>query len=334
MNRRDLDAFVAHYRLPAATADIVLDLAAARPTPAELRTFVAKVFQLAGVLSLAAGLVFFIAANWGDIGVAGRFVLVQGVVVTSVALALWKPAPQPLGRYSLLTAFIATGALLALFGQTYQTGADLYELFLTWAGLGLAFVVAGQWSVLSAAWLMVLNVALLLFFGWRPGGGWLWSVFSAWETDQSLMLLAPTLTNAALWGLAQIGRRRGWDAVAPRWVARLALACAFGFMTWAAVIAIVSSAIDRNDVLALFIVLLLQAALVVHAMRQRDDVFPLALSAASFIVISTSALGAHSDLGDIGMAFVLALWLTLSSTLSGRMLMPLVRAWRDGEERT
>src|SRR5687768_5952174 len=110
MNRRDLDAFVAHYRLPAATADIVLDLAAARPTPAELRTFVAKVSQLAGVLSLAAGLVFFIAANWGDIGVAGRFVLVQGVVVTSVALALWKPAPQPLGRYSLLTAFIATGA--------------------------------------------------------------------------------------------------------------------------------------------------------------------------------------------------------------------------------
>lgn len=59
MNRRDLDAFVAHYRLSAEATNVVLDLTAARPTPAEFRLFLVRVLQLAGVLSRAAGLVFF-----------------------------------------------------------------------------------------------------------------------------------------------------------------------------------------------------------------------------------------------------------------------------------
>jgi uncharacterized membrane protein len=334
MNRRELDAFVAHHRLPAATVDVVLDIAAARPTPAELSQFLVRLLQLAGVLSLAAGVVFFIAANWQEIGVAGRFALVQGVIAVSVALALWRPAPQSLGRYALLMAFIATGALLALFGQTYQTGADVYELFLTWAVLGLAFVVAGQWSVLSAAWLLVLNVALLLFFGWRPGGGWLWTVFSPWDASETMQLLAPTVLNLALWSLAEYGRRARWIGITPRWVSRLALACAFGFMTWAAVLAVVRSSMSPDEAVGLLLVLVLEAGLVSYAMRLRKDVFPLALTAASFIVLSTCALGAHSDVEDIGMLFVLALWLIVSSTISGRVLMSLVRAWRYEEDAT
>lgn len=329
MNRRDLDAFVAHYRLSAEATGVVLDLTAARPAPAELRLFLVRVLQLAGVLSLAAGLVFFIAANWQDIGITGRFALIQGVIVASVAVALWKPPPHALGRYALLMAFIATGALLALFGQTYQTGADVYELFLGWALLGSAFVVAGQWSVLSAAWLVVLNVALLLFFGGRPGGGWLWAVFAPVRGNEALELLAPALLNLALWWLAEFGRRMRWGAFDARWVSGLALVCAFGFLTAAGIEAVDSSLLDGFDVLALFFVLALEAALVVHAMRLRNDVFPLALTAASVIAIVTCALAEHSGFDDLGNTFVLALWLTVSSTISGRVLMSLVREWRQ-----
>jgi uncharacterized membrane protein len=75
------------------------------------------------------------------------------------------------GRGATFLAFVATGALLALFGQTYQTGADVYELFLTWALLGLPLVVAAQWGVASAAWVLVLNISLMLFSGWHPAGG-------------------------------------------------------------------------------------------------------------------------------------------------------------------
>ena len=331
MNRTELDAFVAHHRLSAEATRVALELTSARPSGVELRSFLVKVLQLAGVLSLAAGLVFFIAANWQAIGVTGRFALIQGVVVASVALALWKPPPHALGRYALLMAFIATGALLALFGQTYQTGADVYELFLTWALLGVAFVVAGQWSVLSAAWLIVFNVALLLFFGGRPEGGWLWAVFFPWRGNESLLLVVPALLNLSLWALAEIGRRAQWAACSAHWLARLALVGAFGFMTWAGIDALAPPSMEGSAGLALFVVLVLETGLVIHAMRLRNDVFPLALTAGSLIAIVTYALGVHSGLNDLGQALLLALWLTASSTISGRVLMSLLREWRQEE---
>lgn len=331
MNRRDLDAFVAHHKLSAATTDMALDLAGARPTSAELRHFLVRVLQLAGVLSLAAGLVFFIAANWQHVGVIGRFAFIQVVIAASVALALWKPAPHALGRYALLMAFIATGALLALFGQTYQTGADVYELFLTWSLLGLAFVVAGQWSVLSAAWLIVFNVALVLYFSWQAGSGWAWAALSLLERSESLRLLVPAVLNLALWFFAEFGRRAHWRAFAQRWVSSLALVGAFGFMTAAGLVALEPHTMSGDDGLALLVVLALEAGLVLYAMRLRNDVFPLALTAASLIVLSTFAFGTHTDF-DIGTAFMLAVWLIVTSTISGRVLMSLFRAWGDKAE--
>jgi uncharacterized membrane protein len=332
MNRRELDAFVAHHQLPVAAIDAVLDIAAARPDSSEIRQFAVRLLQLAGVLSLAAGVVFFIAANWKEFGVAGRFALVQSALVVSVALALWRPPPHSLGRYAMLMAFIAAGALLALFGQTYQTGADVYELFLTWALLGLPFVVAGQWSAVCAAWLFVLNVALSLFFGSRPQGGWLWAVFSPWRVSTSLLLLAPSVLNLLLWEFTEHVKRTRWSSLAPRWTRRLALVFAFVFLTWAGLEAVVRSSIGGDDALALLVVLGLQAGVAAYVLRKRDDVFPLALTAGSFIVLSTCALGAQAGFEDLGMFFVLALWLVVSSTISGRLLMALVRAWRHEED--
>jgi uncharacterized membrane protein len=237
-----------------------------------------------------------------------------------------------LGRYALLLAFIATGALLALFGQTYQTGADVYELFLTWALLGIILAVAGQWSVTWAAWVLVLNVALWLYSAWRPQSGWLWLLFGAWGSRSSVLVLLPTIVNVLLW-LAIVHLRRGrFAALAPAWLERFVLACAVGFATWAGAFAIIGSGLDVNtwgDALTLIIVLGLLAAIAVYTLRQRRDVFPLALIAASVIALSTTALARFFDFDEIGMFFVLSLWLIASSTVSGRLLMRVVRAWRS-----
>ena len=136
---------------------------------------------------------------------------------------LLKPPPHFVGRGAIFLAFIATGALLALFGQTYQTGADVYELFLTWALLGLPLAVAAQWSVASAAWVLVLNVALLLFCGWHPTGGLLWVVFGSTRFQPAQLIMGAAWLNLALWFAFEFWRV---DAV-PDWVRRLVLSCAF-----------------------------------------------------------------------------------------------------------
>jgi uncharacterized membrane protein len=331
MNRYELDTLIAHYKLDATAASEVLDAARARPARAELVRFAVRLLQLAGVLSLAAGIVFFIAANWDAFEVLGRFVLVEALLVVAVAIALWKPPPIAAGKYALLMAFILTGVLLALFGQTYQTGADIYELFLTWALLGIAYAVAGQWSVIWAAWVLVLNVALWLYCGWRPETGWFWLVFAGWEIHVAVLVLGPMLVNLALFAVAESLQRSRYGYVAPAWLGRVVLACAVGFATWAGLLAIFGSELDSRtggDALALLVLLSAFGGLAAYTLRKRTDVFPLALIAGSLIVLTTSALGDAMGTSDMGVFFVLALWLIASSTVSGRLLMKLVRSWQ------
>src|SRR5690349_6581954 len=124
MNRKELDELVAHYRLTPHQVERAMALAHARPTALEASRFASRALLLAGVMSLAAGIVFFIAANWSELRVVGRFVLTEALFLITLALALWRPPKQAVGRYASLGAFMLVGTLLALFGQTYQTGAN------------------------------------------------------------------------------------------------------------------------------------------------------------------------------------------------------------------
>jgi hypothetical protein len=340
MNRKELDALAAHHQLSASGVETLLDLADARPSPAEQARFGVRMLVLAGVLSLAAGVVFFVAANWDAMRVAGRFVLLETMFVVTTGAALWKAPPHAVGRYALLAAFILAGALLALFGQTYQTGADVYELFLTWALLGLPLVFAGRWSVLWAAWGVVLNVSLALFCGWRPQGGLLWVVFGGLDVAQSLLVMVPAGINLGLWGLCEATRRTSLNAAfsqqAPEWLRRFIIACAIAFGTWAGGIAILDDVVrsdfaDRSvETLLLHAVLL--SVIGFHTVRRRVDAFPLAAIAASVILLGTFAIGQFAPTRDMGTFFILTAWLVVSSTVCGRILLGVSRAWR-GEEK-
>jgi len=332
MNRKELDAFAAHHRLPRTAIEAALELANAQPSVAERQRFVLRALQLAGVLSLAAGVVFFIAANWDALAITGRFALVEAALAVCVAGAIWQPPPHAVGRYAVLLAFVVAGGLLALFGQTYQTGADIYELFLTWAALGLLFAVAGQWSVTWAAWALVLNVALLLFCGWRAESGWLFSLFFALSLRPSEMMVLAMLANVLLWLATLAVQRTRAAAQAPSWLGRFVLAWAVGFGTSAGIVVIAGADYDfqfaASSQISLIVSLAVLAGIAIHTLRKRHDVFPLALIAASLIALTSVGLAEHLDLEEMALFFVLSVWLIASSTASGRWLMKTLRAWR------
>ncbi len=326
MDRRVFDALAAHHGLTADGVERMLELAAARPSRADLRHFGVRVLHLAGVLSLAAGVVFFVAANWSALAVFGRFALVEAVLAVAVALSLWRPPPQAVGRYALLLAFIVTGALFALYGQTYQTGADVYELFLNWALLGVVFAIAAQWSVVWAAWILVLDVSLWLFCGARPETGALWFLFAPWGLSTSALLLVPLLVNVLLWVISVGLEETRGSKLAPRWLGRFALACAVASGTWSGFM-VVARGSGREGALGLVVPLLVFTGIGLATLRRRVDVFPLAAIEGSLIVLGATWIVQAWGLDEVLLFFVLAAWLILTSTLSGRYLMRLVRAW-------
>jgi uncharacterized membrane-anchored protein len=175
------------------------------------RQFLARSTLWLGVLLLGSAAVCWVAANWQDMTKMQRFAGVQGLLAVCALAAAWaglRLRARPGVRRSIPGALLALagillGALLALLGQTYQTGADTWELFAWWAVLLLPWALAAGSQAVWLLWALVLNLAAALWLGER--------VFT-W-----LMIFGgpglPSLFMAALNMLLLMG----WELAARRW---------------------------------------------------------------------------------------------------------------------
>lgn len=169
------------------------ELAGIYPTLGQWRVFAERGLLLLGVLALAASLSFFIAYNWIEFGRVGKFVLVQSALAVTVLAGLRFGPENTAGRVSLLAASMLVGVLLALFGQTYQTGADPWQLFFTWAVLITPWVWVSRFALQGLLWLGLLNLALILAHA--QAGGVLYQIL---HSPSAVVVSVFTLNSAAL----------------------------------------------------------------------------------------------------------------------------------------
>ena len=167
--RLALHDLAAQHRLDAEATRRLHELAGLEREPAALARLLPR-----GVAVLAAtlgglGLIFWVAANWDTLGRVGRFALLQAVFVAACAAAAWRPAARaPL----VLLGLLAIGGLFAYFGQTYQTGADPWQLFALWAALALPLAWGARSDVLWAPWALVAMTAVSLWVHAHTGHRW------------------------------------------------------------------------------------------------------------------------------------------------------------------
>lgn len=118
-----------------------------------------------GAAHFLAGIVFFFAYNWEDLGAFARFGLIQGALVMAIVAAVAAGLHRPAGKALLVAASVLTGVLLAVIGQVYQTGADAWELFAAWTVLVLPWVLASRSSIHWFLWGMLALTALSTYGG-------------------------------------------------------------------------------------------------------------------------------------------------------------------------
>ncbi len=147
----------------------------------------------AGLLASAA--VCWIAANWPYASALQKLAGTQAALAAGALLAAWRLWRRPddvgvagVAANALGLAAVLTGALLALIGQIYQTGADPWQLFAVWTLLILPWVLAMPTVFLLCLWAAVLNTALALFLSNELGLRW--THVAAGMTALNLMLLA------------------------------------------------------------------------------------------------------------------------------------------------
>ncbi len=159
----------AEHQLPAAGLRQLQALAGLDAEPAALVQRLRPAFALLAAALLGFGVVMWVAANWADWPRPLRFGLLQALVALSL-LGAWQ---LPRARVALgLLAFLGQGALFAFFGQTYQTGADPWQLFAVWAVLGLPLALALRHDALWLPWVLVVGVGIGLWVHAHSGHRW------------------------------------------------------------------------------------------------------------------------------------------------------------------
>lgn len=294
-----------------------------RPTPTEWRAFGAQLLQAGGLGSLGAGLIFFVAANWSAWGLAGRFGLLQAGLVLCVGVALWRPPPARVGQAALLLAVLFTGALLALFGQSYQTGADVHELFFTWALIALPFAVAALSGAVWGVWWVVLDVGLALLCGGLPLDHFVWRLIDGWAHDRAVLLMLPCAVNLLGAGLFFALRHTRHAALAPLWLPRALLGIGLAYGASASL-----PQMGHHSAPIVAVYALTSMGVAGLSLRRHRDVFPLTVLAGCWITVSTAWLAHSMRMNDMGEFLLIALWLIASSAAAGSILMGLLRRWR------
>lgn len=164
----------------------------AGPAGAPWRGMLEQLSLWLSVLLLGSAVICFIAANWDALD---RFARLYGAqaLLAAAALAAWRfGLARPVGQALLLLAGLLLGGVLALVGQTYQTGADTWQLFALWAALLLPWLLVAQSPAMSLLWALVANVALALL------------VSEWWRGDMEIWLAL---------GLFNVALAVAWDAI-------------------------------------------------------------------------------------------------------------------------
>lgn len=265
------------------------------------REFIDKLFLSLGVLSLAFAVLFFIAYNWDQIGRFAKFGLVQGLIILSV-LAYWYLGADKLSaKLTLLGSSILLGVLLALYGQTYQTGADPWQLFFNWALLILPWAVVGRFAAIWVVWVVLANLSITLYYDARFG------LFTLWAEPLEQMYWIIIAFNTAVWASWEY-LARSFQWLDERWAIRIVALFAGGALTWLAVAVVVG---HRDISAAPVLVYLLGLGALYYIYRRRiRDLFMLAAGCLSAIVFVTTFFakaileGRHTSDGFLLLALI------------------------------
>jgi len=290
-----------------------LEVTGVTPDASRWRRFLDQFLLVLGTLALACSVTFFIAHNWDALGHYAQFGLLQALMALAVLL-WWRLGMHSLSaKLSLLLAALLLGTLLALYGQTYQTGADNWQLFGSWALLSLPWVLAGRFVGLWLLWLTLVNMATVLYFKLFPG--LLWAGFNSGD-DLLWLLLA---LNTAAWILWESASSR-FEWLAHRWAVRLVAIASGTAMTSLVLFAIFEP--GTMPILAFFVFVAWFSAVVLVYRRRLPDLFMLAGACLALIICLTCLLADFMlDGSNVAATFLLlALIVLLQAALAAAWL--------------
>jgi uncharacterized membrane protein len=326
-DRHAIRQALAHWRALGRLAPeaVAAPWARTEPVATDWRRWLDTALIALGTALLCAGVIVFFAFNWQDLHKFSKFGLLAGAITLLAAFAGLRPARDTAGRAALGGAQVAAGVLLAVIGQTYQTGADAWQLFALWTLLALPWALSARAA--PHWWLVIVvgNVALLRYFSIRFGVDGVFALLfdTRYLRTATLALLGAVVLQLMLWQLLcakapALGFR---GQTGSRMLA--ALACVH-----AGSLGLASLLGSDFDGAAFALALAVLAALIWWFRQRAFDIVVLSLACLTAIALTVAAIAKLLFEGkdDFG-AFLLLGLLTIG--LAAGAAAWLMRAWRN-----
>lgn len=161
--RKELVDLVERGIVTSDTIEQAKELAEIKPVPQAWVRFFNQLFVWLGSLAFSLSLIFFFAYNWAELGRFAKFALIESCLIISVVVYVKADRHKLLANAAAIVSCLLIGALLAVFGQTYQTGADTWQLFAGWLVLITPWVVVTRFIPAWILWLVLSNLSIALY---------------------------------------------------------------------------------------------------------------------------------------------------------------------------
>jgi len=313
-------------------------LAGLKPDHAAWMQFVDRFLLISGSILAIVGVIAFFAYNWAELHKSIKFVLLESGLVVLVLTAYFKGMEKLSGKAALFAAAVLTGVLLAVYGQTYQTGADPYGLFLTWAVLIFGWALIGRNAGLWLLVLVLVNLSLVLYWtqlvhpeNWardlaRELGPFAGVTYSLTDFSLAQWVFSVNVLALIIWEYCR-SQKVGW--MSGRSFPRVISIFALFPVVISTLIFIFSAGPEYywglNFLSPVLFVVFVGAAFYFYSKRFLD-MFVLAVSALSMIVIVTAVLAKVIHTG-FEMFFLLSILVVAQSAAAAHWLRKVKRSW-------
>jgi uncharacterized membrane protein len=126
--------------------------------------FIKTFLMSLGIAFLVSGVIFFFAYNWASLHKFIKLGLVQVLLIAMVGVAVFSKLDKNVKGIILLGAGMLVGALFAVFGQIYQTGANAYDFFFGWTVFIALWVFVSNFGPLWLLFLALINISIWQYF--------------------------------------------------------------------------------------------------------------------------------------------------------------------------
>lgn len=267
-----------------------------------------------GIGFTTAGIIFFFAYNWADLNKFVKLGLIEVLIVATTITVLLPKIKRGTKNIILTGSSFLVGALFAVFGQIYQTGADAYDFFLAWTLFITLWVIVSNFAPLWLLFIVLINTTFFLYTD---------QVVKDWP--EILVITIPFLFNTAILIASVLLDHYKKIEHIPKWFTYILTLGSVTFATAGIVFGILD---DQPPLFVAFVVsvVLVFALGIWHGIRSKNT-FYLAIIPLSLIIIFSTLFFKISD--ELIMFLIVGLFIIASVTLVIINLLKLQKKWTN-----